>query len=44
MAQANEVPIPKASQFILDFMKLTKVQKSNGVAKYNQLPWRNFAL
>jgi hypothetical protein len=33
IAQASEAVIPMASQFILDFMKRAKVQKSNIVAK-----------
>ena len=33
MAQATDVVIPRASQFIFNFIKATKVGKSNRVAK-----------
>jgi|CXWL01.1.fsa_nt_gi protein SCO1/2 len=33
MAQASEAPIPKASQFTLNFIKRAKILKSNAVAK-----------
>jgi hypothetical protein len=33
IAQANEVVIPRASQFIFDFIKTAKIGKSNVVAK-----------
>ncbi len=34
MAQATDVVIPRASQFIFNFIKSTKIGKSNGVAKF----------
>lgn len=33
MAQAAEAVIPKKSQFILNFIRMAKIQKSNNVAK-----------
>lgn len=33
MAQATDVVIPNASQFIFNFIKATKIRKSNSVAK-----------
>ena len=34
MAQATDVVIPRASQFIFDFIKTAKIGKSNIVAKF----------